>query len=215
MTYNNEEEMKQELDRIYAKIGESFYKETNQIIEVDNRYQSLFAEANNILFEIESNRAKQEGKKVCRKCSSIVSTESKYCNMCGAEIEDNNEIYGNDGVCIFCGTYSEEDEPFCVNCGADLQRKIVRTPKKESSRGDEKDINSNRESDFSKYVPWLTLASGVILVIMLIANSHECDRCHETFIGDSYYATFGTYDSMCEDCAKEYYRGINYKNYKN
>ena len=48
-----------------------------------------------------------------------------------------------------------------------------------------------------------------------MANSHVCDRCDKNFIGDSYYDSMGTYDIMCEDCARQYYSPFPYENFKN
>ena len=122
----SQEEIKQELDKTYAKIGELFYQEVDNKEMVDEKYRELFAEAKEILFEIDVNKARGEGKCICAKCSNIVSIESKYCNMCGSEIiKENDEVESADEICIICGCGLDVEAVFCPNCGADLQRKRV------------------------------------------------------------------------------------------
>ncbi len=58
----------------------------------------------------------------------------------------------------------------------------------------------------------IVLVAG-IAIILLSGKQWTCDRCGKTWIGDAYYA--GSYsDTLCDECAAEYWSPLPYKNYK-
>lgn len=102
--------------------------------------------------------------------------------------------------CTKCGKKLDEDERFCSNCGTPVM-----------------------ETEFKKYYDgekrkkvFFTAAGiiAVLLVLFLATNRSTCDWCGKEFFGKGYYDIWDTDVTICEDCARDYYTLLPYKNYK-
>lgn len=51
--------------------------------------------------------------KICKKCKTYLSNESKFCNVCG---EPQDDVL-DDKFCSFCGTKMKSNENICRKCG--------------------------------------------------------------------------------------------------
>lgn len=121
---------------IYGEIGKKYYaeiKKAGTVAQLDEEYQGFFAEIGKIEAEKDRMEAKQlamQGKRRCPECRTLLTLESRFCNMCGVKLDDPND--NKEGSqeeapaetpkmepkkCVFCGTDMEDDAVFCPNCG--------------------------------------------------------------------------------------------------
>lgn len=112
------------LKAIYEEIGKKFYSENKERELQDELYQKLFEEIKKNLKErnaLEEKKLALQGKKRCISCQSIVTIESKFCNMCGAKLPEveavSEEKVSTVRKCTGCGNLLEEEAVFCSNCG--------------------------------------------------------------------------------------------------
>ncbi len=98
--------------------------------------------------------------------------------------------------CYQCSKIIKDDSKFCQYCGA-----VQEVGKKgQLSKG--------------------TMVSIVFVAVVLVSifygltNIHTCDWCDSTYLGSGYYDSWDPDEIMCEDCAKDYYRGMDYTRFK-
>ena len=53
----------------------------------------------------------------------------------------------------------------------------------------------------------------IVCLLCGCGKTYECSRCDET-TKEAYYDPFGTYEYLCEDCAKSYFSPAPYTNFK-
>ena len=109
-----------------------------------------------------------EGKTKCDSCGAIITSDSAFCNKCGAVIpprdfssigigtQSDSEVSGNANVCPNCGKELQEGAVFCEKCGTKID-----TP--------EKDISSVQNTQLNDSCPkcGAKLVSGAIF----------CEKC--------------------------------------
>lgn len=120
-----------ELRDIYLEIGKTYYAEhkgktsNEQYKDLFERVLKLETEKNNL----ELRKLAQQGKRRCPACKSILTLESRFCNMCGEKLPDLPSFDNKDEKkeeeenevkirkCSTCGMELEEGAAFCPNCG--------------------------------------------------------------------------------------------------
>lgn len=118
--------------------------------------------------------------------------------------------------CCNCGKEIKEDMKFCKYCGA-LQKNIsIKTNEKIVKNEVESNVAHTKKklSGKGKYMILVFLVLAVVGGIVTIKNYHECNWCGEKYVGASYYDAWDNDITMCEDCAKQYYQGLNYTQFK-
>lgn len=94
--------------------------------------------------------------------------------------------------CYQCSKIIKDDSKFCQYCGA-----VQEVEKKwKPSKG------------------VIICIALIIVFVVFLSNIHTCDWCDRTYFGGGYYDSFDAKDIMCEDCAQDYYRGIDYTRFK-
>ncbi|MBR1853310.1 MAG: zinc ribbon domain-containing protein [Lachnospiraceae bacterium] len=121
---------------IYGEIGKKYYaeiKKAGTVAQLDEEYQGYFGELAKIEAEkdrMEAKQLAQQGKRRCPECRTLLTLESRFCNMCGVKLVDLNENKDDSQAeapaetpkmepkkCAFCGAAMEDDAVFCPECG--------------------------------------------------------------------------------------------------
>lgn len=114
--------------------------------------------------------------------------------------------------CTKCGSKVEDGSRFCDTCGERVS----------SERIDNMDIIKKEiENKFGelmkrKKIPWkiIGVAAVAVLAAVILLNTHKCGWCNRVYVGAQYYDPLDQNELMCEECAKDYFQLIPYKNYK-
>ena len=116
-------------------------------------------------------------------------------------------------ICLNCNQSIKDGSFFCQYCGTRQQDSVISLTTEATKSNTEVAHHRGRR----KKLGWLIIAAIVAILvigIILINNYHVCDWCDKKYIGAAYYEAWDYEEIMCEDCAKNYYRGLNYKSYK-
>lgn len=124
--------MDERIRAIYGEIGKKYYaeiKKAGTVAQLDEEYQGYFGEVAKIEAEKDKMEAKQlaqQGKRRCPECRTLLTIESRFCNMCGVKLPDQNEDKEEAAAetpkiepkkCVFCGAAMEADAVYCPECG--------------------------------------------------------------------------------------------------
>ncbi len=116
----------EERDRILYEVGQ---KAIELELEPFTEEIARVRELSEIIEDCEKKLLYAKGKVKCANCNEIVSCESKFCPMCGAELP---EIPKEEEVvvptCQKCGRVIAEDMAFCPDCGAPTKEEPVSCP---------------------------------------------------------------------------------------
>lgn len=209
----DEEANLEELYQGFAKLGEFRYA-SGICAKIKERMGAKLEDTNEELFELEEERKRivrefafsQGGAALEKQLNQIdEKIQSKKEQMQQAERELSSTMPRKNRYCPGCGKEIQEDTKFCKYCG--------------ESNVTEDNISNNTSYIRKKLTVQekvLNIAFGAAVIIglyLVITNYHECDRCDKKYVGAAYYDAFD-YDIYCEDCAKDYYRGIDYTRFK-
>ncbi|MBP3195927.1 MAG: zinc-ribbon domain-containing protein [Butyrivibrio sp.] len=124
METNNavKQELENNLRKLYAELGEVFYRDNKGNTSFNNKYRDQFSKISSVFNELNSMDAKEleaKGLKRCPDCGKEVTLESLFCNMCGHKFgqEPAAQEEKKQNVCPHCGAPLEEDSMFCSTCG--------------------------------------------------------------------------------------------------
>lgn len=113
------------LKSAYEQLGKIYY-ENNKGGNVEEVYKEAFERINSLYEEkqkIEIKMLAKMGKRKCEHCLSIVTIESRFCNMCGgvlAELPNDlveEKMASLPRTCMQCGAVLDEEAVFCATCG--------------------------------------------------------------------------------------------------
>lgn len=110
--------------------------------------------------------------------------------------------------CSECSKIIKQGSKFCKYCGA-VQQEAIFKDANEIVKKDVKTYEKNRGLG-----SFVIAAACVVGIVLLLSNIHKCDWCGKQYIGTSYYDAWDSEDTMCEDCAREYYMGIDYTRFR-
>lgn len=113
--------------------------------------------------------------------------------------------------CFRCGKNVDEGVRFCKYCGQELHKSNVENNEQQKMQGNER---TDESSGHGLTVIAMALLIAIIGVGYAYVNFHVCDRCDKKYVGDAYFDAWDSDFLMCEECAKAYYRGINYTQFK-
>lgn len=113
--------------------------------------------------------------------------------------------------CGYCGSQLEESAKFCHKCGKKVEMEIeCRTNSIKESR------KENQTSVL--IVTIITLAFTVLIIIIAymqnMPQTRVCDWCGKSSRGDFYYDPYDPDSIMCENCARQYFMGLPFEDYK-
>lgn len=121
-----EMKLEEKLKVAFEELGRRYYSSNINNGTFEGEYQDLLEEISNIFSQknmLEDKVLAKQGKRRCRKCQTIVTMESRFCNMCGEKLEELLVSVEKEKECIEvkkcseCGTELEADAIFCPNCG--------------------------------------------------------------------------------------------------
>ena len=118
--------------------------------------------------------------------------------------------------CVECKKIIKEGSKYCKYCGAS-QESIIEEPESVIRRFSMDDYKNQakRRRISGKFVGIFVgiLCVFIVGVLYVMSNYHECDWCDRQYVGAAYYDAWSQKDTLCEDCAKQYYSGFDYTRY--
>ena len=118
--------------------------------------------------------------------------------------------------CSECGKKISENSKFCKYCGASM-KSMAEDDASVIKNYSLSDYTASKRKTSIESGSWIKCAAIVgvcILLISIFSNYHECDRCDKQYVGDAYFDCMDADYIMCEDCAKSYYMGLNYTQFR-
>ena len=110
------------IKNLYTKIGENYWNLHKDAPE--EALADLVAEINQLEITNMEHKKKIEllkGVKICKACGAEISSNSLFCNNCGAKVEKESPVVDNvptGKTCTRCGAVLADDVNFCTSCGA-------------------------------------------------------------------------------------------------
>lgn len=118
-------------------------------------------------------------------------------------------------ICSNCSREIKEGVKFCQYCGASQQSESDVSTISSFSLEDYPIEKSKQNSSGKSKTKIIIVASAIVVVMLLLfGNIHTCERCNNTYMGAMYYDSWNPDETMCEDCAKHYYMGLDYTRFK-
>ncbi len=116
--------------------------------------------------------------------------------------------------CSECGKIIKEGSKFCKYCGGSQQSNESQSAISSFSISDYEIRRRQKNQSVMKIIVLAVIAVITVGLIGILGNYHECDWCHEKFVGTAYYDSWDVDSIMCEDCAMRYYSGFDYSRFQ-
>lgn len=122
--------------------------------------------------------------------------------------------------CSKCGVQLDENAQFCTACGAKTKQNTPKSSVAEPApalvQSAERGSAAKGGKDSKKTIRFIGIAAILLIVFLIVwmATGKTCDFCDKAYHGASYYDAFDPNIIMCEQCAKEYYAPLPYKQYR-
>lgn len=103
----------------------------------------------------------------CPKCNLKNSEDSKFCQMCGAELEENKEqqISDTNINCPKCNSQNSKDSRFCQVCGAQL----VDSSEQKAAKFNNTYVSSVDTDTIKKKIPKpFVIVAGIIVFAIIV-----------------------------------------------
>ena len=119
--------------------------------------------------------------------------------------------------CYNCSKKIKDNTKFCQYCGARQPERLA------ESEADIRDVKHTKESKVAKekdssnfIMTGLIFVAGIVIIALLyvLKNYHTCGWCDKAFVGTAYYDAMDSDVIICEDCARDYYWGLDYTRFR-
>lgn len=135
--------------------------------------------------------------KNCKKCSTELREDAKFCGKCGDKIEE--EVHSD--ICKGCGTKNEEDSKFCAKCGTPTSEQksnpiyVQGYPVSQTPSAPQNIIKCGNcdyigpgepaRSTGAKILAWICVVFAPLITIIyfLATSKYRCPKCKSTFLG--------------------------------